>query len=409
MTSRQDEPAEAAHRPADLEEVQRIAGLGFWKWDLATGEVRCSREFFRIRGLEVSTEPLARPALTRFAHPEDRAAFDQAIEEAVRTGDFFDFNYRIVRPDGDVRIVHTRGRVIEGPDGKATHMLGTSQDVTDAERNRTIADDAERLRQEAEFRADFISKAAHELRTPLLPIRVQTHILATALGTRPDPRQQKALDSLSRNLDRLNRLIDDLLEASRLQSGRLKLETVPFELSELVDEAIDNFRPVADQLGLLLLWRPRRGVVVEADPHRILQVLHNLLGNAMKFTPSGGTISVHVDREEKMARLTVSDTGAGLAPEELERLFQPFTQTGAGRESKAPGSGLGLYVAKGIVREHGGQVAAESGGRGKGATFKVELPISEKAAKPVTASTQAPQWWRDAAPSDRAARFRDLI
>jgi len=389
--------------------VQRVAQIGIWQWDLAANVVRWSDELHTIYGTSRERFTPTFEGYLNLVHPDDRDRVVGIVQASAASGAPFDLDHRIVRPDGQVRTLHAQGHAIRDAKGRVVRMYGTGQDVTDLRRAQASEKAATRLVELDAFKSDFISKAAHELRTPMLPIRVQTHILASSLAAQSDVRQRKALDSLERNLDRLNRLVDDLLEASRVQSGRVKLEKQAFDLADLVDEAVESFEAVAKQFGVRLVWRPRKGLIVDADPSRMMQVLHNLLGNAFKFTPSGGTVTITLEPAGPKARLAVRDTGAGIRTDEIGLLFQPFSRTSVGKENKAPGTGLGLYVTKGIVEEHDGRVWVESRGENQGATFMVELPLTSKPAQPVSAVARAPAWWRDAGPGDRAQRFKELI
>lgn len=375
---------------------------------MATGAVVWSDELYRIHGLAPRAME-TQDAVAGRVHPEDRPVVEKAIRDAMGTASSFEFDHRIRRGDGATRILRTRGRCETDAAGNVARIVGTLQDVTELREAHMQARELERLKEMDAFRADFISKAAHELRTPLLPIRIQSHILGTALAERGDATLRRSLETLERNLDRLNRLVDDLLEASRLQSARLRLERLPFELGPLLKEASETFAPVAEQVGVRIDWRPRAGVVVDADPQRVLQVLHNLLGNALKFTPAGGVVTVDVATAGPAVRIRVTDTGPGFGPEEAPTLFQPFAQAGAGRESRAPGTGLGLYVSRGIAEQHGGRLTAESPGRGQGATFILELPLTHRPAQPLPGTVTAGAWWRDAGPAASGQRYRELI
>ncbi|MCA1812952.1 MAG: HAMP domain-containing histidine kinase, partial [Halobacteriales archaeon] len=225
------------------------------------------------------------------------------------------------------------------------------------------------------FRAQFVNAAAHELRTPLTPLRLQVDLLRSQLGRFPDPRIERSLAILDRNLHRLSRLVDDLLMLSRLEAGKLVLEMEDCDVEVFVQHAAEAFRPLADEAGVAFVADIAPGLRVRADPTRLGQVLDNLASNAVKYTPRGGRVTVRARPEGAAVRIEVRDTGVGIKPADLERLFQPFTQLGRAPRLDA-GHGLGLYVVRSFVRVMGGEVGVASDGPGKGATFWVTLPAA---------------------------------
>lgn len=236
----------------------------------------------------------------------------------------------------------------------------------------------DRLKEVNQFRTQLLNTASHELNTPLTPIRLQLHLLkSSTLGTMTE-RQMRALTVVDRNVERLSILIQDVLDVARLQSGRLRVAKEPLDLNDVVAEAVEAFREPARQARVQLDMRHDVGVWVEADPHRVTQILFNYLSNALKFTPAGGRVLVETRNEGKTAVVRVVDTGAGLTAAQIERLFEPFSQV---HESSVAmgGTGLGLYITKGIVEEHGGTAWCESAGPGMGSTFAIRLPLLAKA------------------------------
>jgi signal transduction histidine kinase len=243
------------------------------------------------------------------------------------------------------------------------------------------------LREQAEFKTEFLRTAAHEIGTPLTPIRIQVHILRGLLAGPGREEERKAVEILGRNLDRLQVLVRGMLESARLQSGRLGLSVRPFDLAQVVRDVVETFQEQALQAGVALDAEGPDGLPVVADPDRISQVLYNLLSNAMKFTPAGGRVHVRVAGEPGgRVRVAVEDTGAGFSAEDGARLFQPFTQLHAGPPGRPHGSGLGLYISRGIVEQHGGTLAGASPGPGLGASFTFVLPRVSEPAPPEPAA-----------------------
>lgn len=265
-----------------------------------------------------------------------------------------------------------------GSGGRA--FLGILRDVSErkrAEGERALAQqreaEVERLEEINRFKTLFINTAAHELLNPLTPMRSILHVMRHSPGPLSPEKLAKNLDILARNLDRLNRLVSDLLDASRLEARKLGLRRRAVDLGRLVGEAAEAFQQVAAGKGVRLECRAAGGLVADADPDRVAQVLSNLLSNAVKFTPGGGRVTLELAAVAGGAQITVQDTGLGFGPEAAAKLFQPFSRAHLSDQVE-PGTGLGLYVSKGIVELHGGRIGCESPGPSLGATFTVFLP-----------------------------------
>jgi signal transduction histidine kinase len=253
-------------------------------------------------------------------------------------------------------------------------------------RERALREEAEaakaRLEEVDRFRTQFVSVAAHELGNPLTPIALQLHILRSGLAGNPTPEQHKALAMLGRNVDRLSSLVRDLLDAARLQAGRLPLAPVPLDLARAAREAAEAWQEPGRQAKVAVEVRSAGPLVVRADPRRVAQVLDNLLGNALKFTPAGGRVLVEARADGGEARVEVRDSGAGFPPADADRLFAPFERLGRGAAQDGGGTGLGLYVSRGIVEQHGGRIWASSEGPGRGAAVGFTLPLAPRLEAP---------------------------
>jgi two-component system, chemotaxis family, sensor kinase Cph1 len=186
-------------------------------------------------------------------------------------------------------------------------------------------------------------------------------------------RQRRSLTIVDRNARRLVLLVQDLLDVARLQGGRLTLQKSPVNVATLLSECVESFHQPARQAGVSLALAAGGDLSVEADAGRLSQVVYNLLGNAVKFTPSGGRIEARATRQGDEVVVEVQDSGAGLSPDQVGRLFQPFEQVHVQPLAK-PGTGLGLFISKGIVEQHGGRIWVRSDGPGKGSTFAFAVP-----------------------------------
>lgn len=251
--------------------------------------------------------------------------------------------------------------------GNVTGALAVATDVSE----RARADELTELNR---YKTQFISAAAHELGTPLTPIKVQVHLLKQS-RTLSEP-DRKSLSILDRNVSRVVSLVEDLLDVARLQSGRLALSRSKQDLRAILADIVESFREPAKHAGVEIDARLAPDLLVDADGKRIGQVALNLLTNAIKFTPQGGRVHVEARRDGSHAVFEVRDTGVGLTGEQIARLFQPFTQVHDTSALKKGGTGLGLYIARGIVEQHGGAITVASDGPGKGCAFRVSLPMA---------------------------------
>jgi PAS domain S-box-containing protein len=293
----------------------------------------------------------------------------------------------------------------------ASNILAAAIQRSLTEEARREADvhqrEIQQLKDRDEFRSNFINTAAHELRTPLTPIKLQLHVLKTVRGGELSPEQHRSLQILDRNVDRLSQLVQDVLDGARLQAGRLQLAMRPVDLNALVKEAIESFQEPARQAGLTLEYELGGNLVVEADANRLTQVMFNLLSNAVKYTPEGGHLRVETGKSGDRVFVRVRDTGTGLSAEQISRLFKPFSQVHDTMQTSAPGTGLGLYISKGIIELHGGRIWAESPGPRLGSVFSFEVAAS-KAARPVPPVPARPTD-RPTAREALARRVRELI
>jgi signal transduction histidine kinase len=230
---------------------------------------------------------------------------------------------------------------------------------------------------EADRRKDeFLATLAHELRNPLAPMRNVLEILC--LKDLQDPQLRWARDVLQRQVGHMTQLVDDLLEVSRIAQGKLQLRLQPLELAPLVHAAMEEVRPALQAAGHRFeLTLPQRPLWLQADPMRLTQVLVNLLGNAVKYTPQGGHIALSARREGGEVVIDVADNGIGIAAEHLARVFEMFSQLEPALERAHGGLGIGLALVRGLVALHGGTISAASPGLGLGSVFSVRLPLLE--------------------------------
>lgn len=303
-------------------------------------------------------------------HPDDRPALAGWAAQ-LRAAGFCEREYRIVRADGAVRWLRTRCRLVGAAGGLAASIHGVSADVT--ERRQLAEELARRAAQEELDRAksEMISIVSHELRTPLVSFLGFSELLQFDDVT-PEERRVWT-ETIHNEAMRLTTLVDDLLDVTRIEAGQVRLVPRPCDLIEVVDEALAPFMACGGGARLVRRY-DLPGAEVVADAAKLTQVVTNLVSNALKYSPNGGPVTVAVDAgPDGTVRLRVVDEGLGIPAAELPRLFQRFHRVDTAAHSEIPGTGLGLYIVKQLVDLHGGSIAAESDGPGRGSRFTVEL------------------------------------
>jgi signal transduction histidine kinase len=372
---------EALLRSEDmLNRAQELSQVGGWEYDTSTGKVTWTKEVYRIHDLPDTFDPNDGAHLIGLYDEEDRPKLIAATQAAVERGEPYDLQLRMTTGKGRRLTVRTMGRA-EVKDGKVTRVLGTTMDITVLKEAEEAQ--AELARKESQvkrladlnrMRMDFLNTAAHDLKTPLTPLKLEMATLR--LRGKLDAQQAASLAIMDRSLNRFQVLVDDMLDAARLQSGRLNLRREVVAFAPLVQEAIASFKESARQAEVAVEVAPMPEANIDADPMKCMQVLVNLVSNAVKFTPKGGRVSVAVATQPGEAVLSVHDSGLGMTAAQVGQLFQPFVRVHEGETGIAKGTGLGLYICKGIVEEHGGRIWAESEGPGKGSTFHVAWPLA---------------------------------
>jgi light-regulated signal transduction histidine kinase (bacteriophytochrome) len=283
-----------------------------------------------------------------------------------------------VETDRSMRISPRRSFELWKQEVRSHSTLWADPDLEAAEnlRRDAVEIDLERqvVREQRAVRArdDLVAVVSHDLRNPLGVIQMQAAVLLQTVGSGSEEfsrRIQTSVDHIQRAVRRMNTLIRDLLDLAKLEAGRFSLQCTQCQINELVEESLLTLRPLAEAKRITLT-SDLRGDVVNADRDRIFQVLSNLVGNAIKFTPERGSIFVRAETLNEEVRVTVSDTGPGISPEQLANVFDRYWQA---RRSDQEGSGLGLFIAKGIIEAHGGRIWAEAHA-GTGVTFTFALP-----------------------------------
>jgi signal transduction histidine kinase len=319
----------------------------------------------------------------KYIPAEDQPRVREAIDEAIRTKRVFELEHRVLRPDGSAAWTFSRAVPILDSDGEVVEWFGAASDVTerrnyeDAMRAARVS--AENARAEAELanaaKDHFLAVLSHELRTPLAPVLASADFLQRTQGLPSGAR--KPVEVIRRNVQLQARLIDDLLDVTRIAQGKLELKLTPVDVAAIIERAVEVARTDIDVKRLQFAVSVSGALGhVSADPLRLQQVVWNLLSNAIKFTPDGGSVQLRCERSEGQLVIEVTDSGIGIEAEAMERIFRSFEQGERTITRKFGGLGLGLAIAKQLVEMHGGTISVHSPGRNRGATFRVELPVS---------------------------------
>ncbi len=347
-----------------------------------------NRPWYEYTGL--SREQSLGYGWTRAMHPEDLPRILEQWQRARETGVGHEVELRLRRArDGAWRWFIARAQAARAADGSVLQWIGSCTDIDDQRRAgqerlellrrvqaaHAAAEEANRLKD------DFLATVSHELRTPLTAMLGWLQLLRT--GRLSEEKRARALETVERNARAQAQVVEDLLDISRIITGKLRLECGPLELKNVVEAALEATRPLADTKGVMLeLETGTESLPMWGDAGRLQQVVWNLLSNAIKFTPRGGRVTVHLRPLEGSVELRVTDTGMGISPAFLPHIFERFRQQDSSSRRAHGGLGLGLAIVHHLVELHGGHVSAHSPGEGLGASFVLHLPREPRPAPP---------------------------
>ena len=377
-----EESLQLSHVRMDL--ILEGADVGLWACPLPFAtldwDARVKRHFW--------LEPDADVTIDLFfgrLHPDDRKRVSEEIHSAIENHETYETEYRTVCPKtGATKWVRAAGRAFYDEAGTALRFDGITIDITaakaaDAEREALLASErAARTEAERSSRTkdEFLATLSHELRTPLNAIVGWSQIL-TSDGKPSEDDLREGLQVIERNARVQTQLIEDLLDMSRIISGKVRLDIQPVDLSAVIDAAVASVSPAAEAKGIRIqkIVEPLSGPVM-GDPSRLQQVVWNLLSNAIKFTQKEGRVQIILKLVDSHLEIVVSDTGTGIRPEFLPHVFERFRQADATTTRRHGGLGLGLAIVKHLTEMHGGEVRVASPGENRGATFTVYLPLA---------------------------------
>lgn len=320
-------------------------------------------------------EAVGQPGSLIFTASDRKKGFDQYELAVARQNSRSDDDRWHVRKDGTHIWVSGSVNAIKTASGELLGYVKVVRDKTDLRSHIQALENESQALKEAQQRADlFMSTLGHELRNPLAPLQSSAHIIKRVSA---DPQVQRAVQVIDRQIGVLSRLTHDLMEVSRVVAGKLQLTLRRVDVRQVLADAVYSMRQTAVDRGIELeSLLPDSPLEVQLDAERFERVVLNLLSNALKYTPRGGTVWVKATQEGSEVLLRVEDTGQGIAPEVLPRIFDLFTQEQRNADQVPTGLGIGLSIVKELVELHGGKVQARSAGAGKGAEFTVRLPAA---------------------------------
>ena len=376
VTQRKRAETELADARARLDAALDAGAVVTWTWDIINNRLYADPKLAELFGLALSE---AKGGLLdhylEAIHPEDRQRVIETLNLAVEIGETYVADYRIVQRDGSVRWVTARGIAQRDGNGRPTRMPGVIVDITDRKRlEEELRVSIGQLRDNDRRKDEFLATLAHELRNPLAPIRNSLQILKIPRIDAATLQQTRAM--MERQVHHLVRLVDDLLDVSRVMRAKIDLRKEPVELANVVARAMEVVQPlIAAQGHHLDLALPPERLLVEGDAVRLAQIVGNLLTNAAKYTDANGNIWISAARDQNQVVLRVRDNGIGIAPEILPHVFELFVQADHSTGKSQGGLGIGLTLAKNLTEMHGGSIEAHSGGLGMGCEFSVRLPL----------------------------------
>lgn len=355
--------------------AMRGGRMGAWSHNTQTDAVWWSRELEEIFGLAPGGFSGTTEGFHEYVHPEDLDAFQNAVATAIKTGGDYVTEFRFRHASGEIRWMEGRGRAVYDDAGHPEMLYGIGIDITERKRAeeslaaaRDAAESANRIKDE------FMATLSHELRTPLNAILGYARMLRT--NALPPEKRMRAIEIIERNAVVQNQLVEDLLDISRIASGKVRLEVEPMLAAAPLQEALESIRPAAEAKRITMgIDTPVLGPV-RGDASRLQQIFWNLLSNAVKFTPEGGRVSVSLVETNGAVRVSVQDTGCGISRDFLPYVFKPFLQADGRFSREHGGLGLGLAICKQLVELHGGTISASSEGAGLGARFEVQFPLA---------------------------------
>jgi PAS domain S-box-containing protein len=353
------------------------ARLGTYQIDLQTRTVTWNAAQHHIAGTDPASYRPSVDSLWTHIHPDDRARLRALVDRALATGGSYEVDFRVVTPGGEVRWCIGGTAVTLDTAGRPVRMSGVTFDLTDRkEAEQALATARDAAESANRLKDQFLAMLSHELRTPLNAILGYARMLRT--NALPPEKQARALEIIERNADVQHQLVEDLLDISRIATGKVRLLVGPLLVVDPLRAALEAVRPAADARHIAMTVDAVGVGLVRGDAGRLQQLFWNLLSNAVKFTGEGGHVTVTLREQDGTVHVQVQDTGKGISNQFLPYVFEPFLQADGRFSREHGGLGLGLAICKQLVELHGGTITAASEGAGQGACFTVQLPLANE-------------------------------
>ena len=344
--------------------------MGTWLWRIPTDEQILDDSLRRLMGLRLDENVMTLDEFLRAVHPNDTAHVRTEFERCLKHGGGFNVEFRVRWSDGQLHWLRDQGKIFYDDVGNPLFMTGACVDITPRKH------DEQELQKAHQRKDEFLALLAHELRNPLAPLRNGLQVMRLADDEATIEETQLMME---RQLSHMVRLIDDLLDISRLSQNKLHIQRSHVTVADVVANSVESAQPVIDSAGQeLSISLPAEAIYLDADLTRLAQVFSNLLTNSAKYTQRGGHIWLTAQRRDNEVEVTVKDDGIGIPEEALAHIFNMFSQVDRTIERSTGGLGIGLVLVKGVVEMHGGEVYASSKGPGHGSTFTVKLPLSQR-------------------------------
>ena len=352
-----------------LDETQRLTKVGGWEYDVETKQFVWTDETYSIHEIPNDPEIDHISESVKCYRPEDRPVILGAFQRAIEKGEPYDMEFRFTTFRNNQLWIRTTAKpIFEG--GKVVRIVGNIIDITERkltdEKNKKSAEELakayEELKSLDKMKDEFLSNVSHELKTPLVSIEGYSEVLSDCTLGELNDKQKKAVDTVMRNAKRLERLIDSILYLSIEEAGRMQYTFKPLQIVDIIEKSVSDMLPQIKKKNLTIKKEVQDNLpLIQADEDRIMQVMINLIGNAIKFTSSGEiVVKVYVGEDDDNLHIEVNDTGVGIPKEHIDNLFDRFYQGDSSTKRKYGGTGLGLHICKLIVEAHNGKIWAES-------------------------------------------------